>query len=100
MRHIGDCFLAVDTLEFNEPLKKEDGTPEIANVATAMIAKDGERVPFNAMFQITGAVENWLGELSETMKETLKQILDASLDSAANWAPPTKYWSVSTRAFT
>lgn len=85
MRHIGDCFLAVETLEFTDPGKKEDGTPEIANVAVAMIAKDGERVNFSTMFQIVGAVENWLGELLTIIKETLKQILDASLDSAANW---------------
>ena len=85
MRHIGDCFLAVETLDFTDPGKKEDGTPEIANVAVAMIAKDGERVNFSAMFQIVGAVENWLGELLDCIKETLKQVLDASLDSAANW---------------
>ena len=85
MRHIGDCFLAVETLDFTDPGTKEDGTPEIANVAVAMISKDGERVNFSTMFQIVGAVENWLGELLIIIKETLKQILDASLDSAANW---------------
>ena len=83
MRHLGDCFLAVETLEFNEPAKKADGSMEIANTATALIAKDGERVSFSTMFQITGAVENWLGELLESIHETLKKILDASLDSAA-----------------
>ena len=85
MRHLGDCFLAVETLEFNEPDKKADGSMEIANTATALIAKDGERVSFSTMFQITGAVENWLGELLESIQETLKKVLDASLDSAANW---------------
>lgn len=33
------------------------GIPE---TAVAMLAKDGERVPFHALFHMTGAVEMWL----------------------------------------
>lgn len=35
----------------------------VPETAAAMLAKDGERVPFYEEFQMTGAVETWLTRL-------------------------------------
>ena len=91
MPHLGDCFNALRTLEFmavDQPVAEEGEEPPppaIPTNALGMVSKDGERVKFAGTFKISGAVEDWLGSLLEMMKTTLKGILDASLDSAANW---------------
>lgn len=41
----------------NHIVSFSSGVPE---TAVAMLAKDGERVQFHALFHITGAVETWL----------------------------------------
>lgn len=33
---------------------------DIPEIAVAMVAKDGERVQFFSLFDMTGAVEKWL----------------------------------------
>lgn len=90
MRHLGDCFLALRTLDFLPPdnAGQEDAVGSgkgISTTAVGMHSKDGERVKFISDFKISGAVEHWLGSLLEMIKSTLRGILDASLDSAANW---------------
>merc|ERR1711938_406547 len=53
--------------------------------AHAMIAKDGEDVPFEDPFAMAGAVEVWLNELVTFMRDTLRLSLDASLQDASMW---------------
>ena len=40
-----------------------------------MISKDDELVEFSSNFECTGAVENWLANLEDKMRETLEEIL-------------------------
>jgi dynein heavy chain len=96
MPHVGDCFDALkyvlleseeDDDKPEEPVaeggKKVTKAP--ANIATTMISKDGETVPLFANFVILGAVENWLNELVKVMQDTLRQIMETALNTAANW---------------
>lgn len=53
--------------------------------AVAMIAKDGERVPFHAIFSVSGAVEAWLSRLVAWMQTTLVLILKEAVHEAALW---------------
>lgn len=105
MPHIGDCFDGVKYLELQEPEEEEhkDGEDEhegqnkpkpIANVATKMISKDGEVVPLLSLFTMLGAVEHWLTELVGFMQDTLRERLEHSLDTAANWEvdKPREQW--------
>lgn len=55
------------------------------DAASAMRAKDGEFVHFGTPFFINGAVEKWLNELTDRMRETLRTILEQALSDAANW---------------
>ena len=95
MPHVGDCFDSICDLNFvtpDEDEKKggEDGEGAakktvIARTVSSMKAKDGEIVDFMGEHEITGAVERWLGDIVLLMQDTLKAVLDRSLDAAANW---------------
>ena len=50
-----------------------------SNVATKMIAKDGEIVNLKQPFACDGQVEKWLDQLMSSMRETLKSELKASI---------------------
>ena len=50
-------------VHFHLPAFRSAGVPE---TAVAMLAKDGERVPFHLLFHMTGAVETWLTRLAVT----------------------------------
>ena len=50
-----------------------------SNVATKMIAKDGEIVNLKQPFACDGQVEKWLDQLMFSMRETLKSELKASI---------------------
>jgi dynein heavy chain, axonemal len=76
MKHLGSCYDALCDLQFVE------GS---TNVADAMVAKDGEIVPFNEPFTITGAVEDWLNLLTVHMQNSLRYILNHAYNSAAEW---------------
>eukprot|EP00904_Undaria_pinnatifida_P003150 jgi/Undpi1/12836/HiC_scaffold_7.g02503.m1 len=62
------------------------GVPE---TAVAILAKDGERVKFHALFHMTGAVEMWLTRqarmLVTWMQKTLMLNLDEAVREAALW---------------
>ena len=60
----------------------KDKNPDLAS---AMVAKDGETVKLFSHFHMTGAVETWLNELTKCMQETLCSYLDMALKEAANW---------------
>ncbi|CAM9099296.1 unnamed protein product [Ectocarpus fasciculatus] len=105
--HLGSVFDGIGSLEFSAPdesvdlsaaakgeevgdgddpslaeSRKSAGIPE---TAMAMLAKDGERVPFHALFHMTGAVEMWLTSLVTWMQKTLMLSLDEAVREAALW---------------
>ncbi|CAM9120279.1 unnamed protein product [Sphacelaria rigidula] len=101
--HLGSVFDGIGCLEFSPveetvestaPALDGVGAPNDAEArksasvpesAVAMIAKDGERVPFHALFRMTGAVETWLTRLVTWMQTTLILNLDDALREAALW---------------
>ena len=76
MPYVSDCYDAIKELVFVEGSKNE---------AHTMIAKDGEEVPFPEVFHISGAVENWLNDLTAAMVGCLKVALNAGLEAALQW---------------
>jgi dynein heavy chain len=93
MPHIGSVFdgvgdLALCMSKAQNDLK--DSEEEGYNVgpleaAKAMIAKDGETINFPNVFEMNGAVENWLNDLVEFMQSTLRAELVSSLTDASGW---------------
>ena len=81
VQHLGDCYDSINKLKF-EPAADPSKPP---NVATTMIAKDGEIVHFPTPFVIAGAVENWLNDLTRVQQNTLAYILNDAFENAANW---------------
>jgi len=90
MPYTGDCFDSITNLEFDKPA--EEGV--VANVATKMIAKDGEIVDFFKPFVMTGAVERWLNDLTVMQQDSLRFILEAAIETAVNWEVerPRHFW--------
>lgn len=92
MPHIGSVFDGVDALELCpsaallKAMKDDpDGVHGPLDAAKAMIAKDGEVVPFPSLFEMKGAVENWLNELVKCMQVTLRGVLYGSMVDALAW---------------
>ena len=81
MPYVGDCYDSIADVTF-EPPAAEGG---VCNTATAMIAKDGEMVPFHKPFVMAGAVERWLNELTVMQQDSLRVILEAAVESAVSW---------------
>ena len=81
MPYVGDCYDSIKLLTFKEP----EDPAAVPNVATQMIAKDGEVVDFYEPFVIGGAVENWLNELTKWQQTTLAHILEQAIDAAVYW---------------
>ena len=57
----------------------DGGCPSTTNIATKMIAKDGEVVNLRESFACEGQVEKWLNKLMFSMRETLKNELRLSI---------------------
>lgn len=92
MPHIGSVFDGVGDLELcysAAQLKSvhegEENTLGHPEAAKAMIAKDKECIVFPYLFEMRGAVENWLNELVKCMQYTLKHALSNSMADAAAW---------------
>jgi len=51
----------------------------------AMVSKDKEVAQFPRLFDMKGAVENWLNELVRFIQETLTEVLGASMTATAAW---------------
>lgn len=81
MPYVGDCFDSINNLDFEAPA--EEGA--VRNVATKMIAKDGEVVDFYRPFVMAGAVERWLNDLTVMQQDSLRYILEAAIETAVNW---------------
>ena len=80
-QHLGDCYDSINKLKF-EPAADPSKPP---NVATTMVAKDGEVIEFPSPFVIVGAVENWLNDLTRVQQSVLAYILNDAFENAANW---------------
>lgn len=85
MPHVGACFDAIRALELKPSSEPEEGKEPVFDSAAAMLAKDGEVVPFMAPYLIHGAVEVWLGALVSVIQDNLKEELYRALDSAGSW---------------
>jgi len=70
-RHLAKLFDSMAKLEFKPN----------TNIASSMIAKDGEVVKFDKECNCTGAVESWLGRLEATMRSTVRNYLADSIVS-------------------
>jgi dynein heavy chain len=81
MPFLGDCYDSLANLEFVE------GS---TSVCQTMVAKDGEKVPMpplkdGSQFTIVGAVENWLNDVTEEMRRTLRIHMADAVETAVNW---------------
>lgn len=92
--HIGSVFDGIGDLELcmsRAQLEtiKEEGMTEAKlgplEGARAMISKDREKVVFSTLFEMNGVVENWLNDLVEFMRDTLKNSLVDSMSGASLW---------------
>ena len=66
----------------------------IKTQADKMISKDGEVVACYKVFNMVGAVERWLNELTVMQQDTLRFILEAAIETAVNWETerPRQLW--------
>lgn len=93
-KHLADCFDNLQSLKFEE-ISNNNGVVEYSKKALGMYSKDGgEYVEFKEPFICDGAVEDWLNGLVDIMRETLKEILNKSKESAELWASenPREKW--------
>ncbi|CAB3241075.1 unnamed protein product [Arctia plantaginis] len=66
IRHLTKLFDSMARLKFIESENPNE------KVASGMIAKDGEFVPFHGTCDCTGAVEIWLNRLQDIMRSTIR----------------------------
>eukprot|EP01038_Epipyxis_sp_PR26KG_P005405 gene5405-7492_t len=92
MPHIGSVFDGIGDLDLcpsasqAKALKDEpESIQGPLEAAKAMISKDREIVPFPMIFEMKGAVENWLNELVKFMQLTLRGVLNNSMTDATAW---------------
>ncbi len=77
--YLADCYDSLSDLVF------KDAQKENPHIASAMIAGDGETVPFPYNFEIKDSVEDWLNKLTDMQALTLKTVLRGAIDTAVNW---------------
>ncbi|KAF7259764.1 hypothetical protein EG68_06612, partial [Paragonimus skrjabini miyazakii] len=83
LRHLSKLFDSICSLTFAKP------DAELKH-AVKMIAKDGEEVKFVTSFDLRGQVEEWLNQLLDEMRHTLRKILAESV--AAYEEKPRDQW--------
>jgi len=71
-KHLGKCFEAVSLLEFQGERSKLQ--------ITKMYSPEKECVDFKTPVRPVGNVENWLGEVEKMMKESVRHVLEVSID--------------------
>ena len=76
MPFLSDCFGVLSDLTF------EAGSE---NRTTHMHAADGEIIPFENVFEISGEVEQWLNKLQDKMRDTLRWQMNLGIDAAVSW---------------
>ncbi|CAH1639911.1 unnamed protein product [Spodoptera littoralis] len=75
IRHLTKLFDSIAKLKFIEDQKPGE------KVASGMIAKDGELVPFHGTCDCTGAVEIWLNRLQDMMRSTIRHYFGEAIVS-------------------
>jgi dynein heavy chain len=90
MSFIGDCYDSLNKLIQPQPgTPLGDENPEMAEnwskIGLHIVAKDGELLILPEPFEMLGAVEGWLNELTEAMRRCLRSKFDAALELAAQW---------------
>ncbi|KAJ8736094.1 hypothetical protein PYW08_006750 [Mythimna loreyi] len=75
IRHLTKLFDSIAKLKFIDDQKPGE------KVASGMIAKDGELVPFHGSCDCTGAVEIWLNRLQDMMRSTIRHYFGESMVS-------------------
>ena len=93
MPHIGSVFDGIGDLQLclskaqQEQIQVEEPgfNPGPFEAAKAMISKDAETVPFPFLFEMHGAVENWLNDLVQFMQLTLREVLVRAIADAGAW---------------
>ncbi len=83
MRHFGDCYVGLSRLDF---LDNSGGVENGGAAAISAIAKDGEVMQFESPFVAKGAVEQWLNDCTEHMKQQLRLLVDRALGEAVHWS--------------
>jgi dynein heavy chain len=76
--YLGDVFDGVKTLDFSK-------APETGLIASGIISKDGEKVPWSQDLQLDGAVEGYLTALEHHIRQQLREILETARGTADNW---------------
>lgn len=77
---LGDCFDGLKTLVF-----AKQGVGAIPNVATGMLSKDDELIPFSTNFVCEGVVETWLSNLEFKMRAVLYEVLETAKSTSELW---------------
>jgi len=94
MPHVGSVFDGIGDLELcmsaaqAASLKEhptEGGHAPPPEAAKSMISKDRETVQFPYLFEMKGAVENWLNDLVRFQQHTLREVLVSSMSDATGW---------------
>jgi dynein heavy chain len=90
MSFIGDCYDSLNKLVQPKPGSElGDLHPEYAEnwskIGMKIVAKDGEIIDLPEPFEMIGAVEGWLNELTEAMRHCLRGKFDKALEQAAQW---------------
>ncbi len=85
-KHIHKCFMNVKELVISGPTARREDA-EIEGLRSA----EGEELKLSYAVPVTGAVEEWLSEVERAMRDTLKKLLQISLQSVVKsrcvWAP-------------
>ena len=81
MKYLGDCYDSLNELT----LVVDDKGVQNSKLANEMIAKDGERMMLNEEFSLEGEIERYLNNLTEAMRDTLKESMRSGYNAAANW---------------
>merc|ERR1719487_464909 len=76
--YLGDVFDGIKTLDFSK-------APDTGLIASGVISKDGEKVPWGQDLTLDGAVEGYLTALEAHIRLQLREIVEAARGTADNW---------------
>jgi dynein heavy chain len=85
--YLGDVFDGIKTLDFSK-------APDTGLIASGIISKDGEIVPWQQDLTLEGAVEYYLTALEAHIRLQLLLILEQARNTADNWEVdrPREFW--------
>ena len=107
VKHISDCFSGLSDLQLEvsyvtrEAARRDavaaklstgttlDANAVMPDLATCMVASDGELLPFQDEYSVTGQVEEWLAGLEGAMRHAMRLALRQALEGAVLWGSDT-----------